>query len=317
LTQINQTKEIMNTFKTFKSLAALFMLSLTFAACSNYEIVNGNDNGPVEVRFSASTAEIQTRVSNDSWTINDPVGIYMIDAAGSLIPEEIIEGVDNRQYKAAITASNTPFIPVGGTIYYPMNGDVEFIAYHPYQTSLTDFRLPFNVAQQNNQSAIDVLYASKTNGNYNKNTTLPVNLTFQHKLVKLDFSIFPGTGITEPLDGLTVKITGQQTTAELDLTNGTVTTFGGPEEITANTSPNGASSEAIVLPNNDVSGMMFTFTTGAGTYEVAVPIPTGNMWESGKKYTYDVTLKRNEVIISGSVNDWIIGDSHYVEGIPQ
>jgi hypothetical protein len=308
----------MNTFKTFKSLAALFLLPLAFAACSSDETVNGNDNGPVEVRFSASTAEIQTRVSGNSWAANDPVGIYMIGSAGNLTAQNILEGVDNRQYQASAAGSSVPFTQVGGTIYYPMSGNVEFIAYHPYTSSVpADFKLPVSVGTQTGQSAIDVLYAPKTNGNYNKGTAGAVNLQFVHKLVKLTFTISTGAGVSESLSGLTVKITGQQTAATLDLTGGTVAPSGGTSEITANTIANGTSSEAIVLPNSGVSGMKFTFTTGSGTYEVAVPTPTGSKWESGKIYTYTVTLKRNEVSISGSVSNWTSGSSHSVDGVPQ
>jgi hypothetical protein len=89
-------------------------------------------------------------------------------------------------------------------------------------------------------------------------------------------------------------------------------------EITANTVTNGSVYEAIVLPNGNVTGMKFTFTTTGGTYEVAVPTPTtNNRWESGKKYTYTVTLKRNEVLVNGSAGDWTAGSSHGIDGLPQ
>ncbi|MDR1171365.1 MAG: fimbrillin family protein [Bacteroidales bacterium] len=51
--------------------------------------------------------------------------------------------------------------------------------------------------------------APKTTGSYNKSAA-PVDLQFSHKLVKLAFSIEVGAGVTESLDGLTVKITGQR-----------------------------------------------------------------------------------------------------------
>jgi hypothetical protein len=163
-----------------------------------------------------------------------------------------------------------------------------------------------------------LFYRSK-NGSYNKGTGSAVNLQFTHKLVKLVFNITKGDGV-ESLNNLTVKITEQQTGATLDLTDGSMTSSSNKSEITANTVSDGTSSEVIVLPNSSVSGIKFTFTTagtGAGTYEVAVPTPTNSKWESGKKYTYTVTLKRNEVSITGSVSGWDAGSDHSIESVPQ
>jgi formylglycine-generating enzyme required for sulfatase activity len=67
--------------------------------------------------------------------------------------------------------------------------------------------------------------------------------------------------------------------------------------------------------------MTFTFTTATaagGTYEVAVPTPaTSSRWESGYKYAYTVTLKRNEASITGSVSDWGVGGSEAVTATPK
>jgi formylglycine-generating enzyme required for sulfatase activity len=306
----------MNALKFIPVMAAIAMTS-----CNSGDD-DATDGGRVEVKFSANTAEIRTRVTDNSWTANDPVGIYMIGAAGALAPGNIVEGVDNRQYEAAAGTGAVAFTPVGEAIYYPMSGNVEFIAYYPYRSPLTDFKLPVDVANQGDQSAIDVLYAPKTNGAYNKSAAVPVDLRFRHSLVKLKFSIATDASVIEPLSGLTVNITGQQTAATLDLTGGTVTPSGGSAAITAKTVTSGAAYEAIVLPNENVNSMTFTFTTsgtGGGTYEVAVPAPaaTGNRWEPGYQYAYTVTLKRNEAEITGTVSDWGIGGSYNATAAPE
>ncbi|MDR1155998.1 MAG: fimbrillin family protein [Bacteroidales bacterium] len=302
--------------KTVNFLSAAAILAATvMTSCSrNSEDATVNDR--VEVKFSANTAEIRTRVTETGWEANDPVGIYMIKAdPGALAPGNIVEDAGNRQYTAsAAGAGSVSFTPQpGDAIYYPVSGDVEFIAYHPYAATVTsDFNLPVSVAVQTDQSKIDALYA-KTNGAYNKSKN-PVDLQFEHRLVKLAFTIEAGDGVTESLSGLTVKITGQQTEATLDLTDGTVTATGAASAITANTVADGSSSEAIVLPAGDVAGMTFTFTTAAGgTYEVAVP---AGSWASGKKYTYEVTLKRNEAEITGMVGAWGDGGSETVTATP-
>ncbi|MDR1156629.1 MAG: fimbrillin family protein [Bacteroidales bacterium] len=307
---------------TFKFIPTVVLAAVAMAACKGDDEVTGGSDGRAEVKFSANTAEIQTRVTNSSWAADDPVGIYMIDADEDLATEHIKEGADNREYRSAAGTGNVSFTEAGSKIYYPMSGNVEFIAYHPYSSSVEDFKLPVNVGTQTDQSAIDVLYAPKTNGGYNKSKKdVPVNLQFTHRLVKLAFTIGKGAGVTESLDNLTVKITGQKTEATLDLTDGTVTPSSVPTSaITANTVTDGSAYEAIVLPNTGVSDMTFTFTTAAGgVYEVTVPTPTtDSKWEPGYKYAYTVTLKRNEASITGSVSDWGDGGAYLdVTAIPQ
>jgi formylglycine-generating enzyme required for sulfatase activity len=298
-----------------KLISAAVSATAIMASCGDDETVTGG--GPVEVRFSASTAGIQTRVSDNNWAKNDSVGIYMIDASGGLTAENIAGGADNRPYSASGDGNSVMFAPVDGAIYYPASGDVKFVSYHPYRANLTDFKLPVSVSDQSDQSAIDVLYAP-AGGSYNSGSG-PVSLAFTHGLVKLAFTVEKDAGVTASLDGLTVKITGQQTAAMLDLTDGTIIgATGGPTGITANTVTDGSAYEAIVLPNTGVSGMTFIFTRAAGgTYEVAVPTPTTNSrWEPGYKYAYAVTLKKNEAGITGSVSDWNDGGAYPVS-IPE
>jgi formylglycine-generating enzyme required for sulfatase activity len=307
--------------KRKSNFMANLLLTAAFAAvatsCSRSdEPVTVNDR--VEVKFSANTAEIRTRVTETGWMAGDPVGIYMIKAdPGALAAGNIVEDAGNRQYTASADGTGAvSFTPQPGeVIYYPVSGNVEFIAYYPYTSPLTDFKLPVDVSNQANPSAIDALYA-KTSGGYNKSAA-PVDLQFTHRLVKLAFSITTGEGVTESLSGLTVNITNQQTAATLDLTDGTVTATGATAAITANTVTDGSAYEAIVLPAGSVAGMTFAFTTagtGGGTYEVAVP---AGSWASGKKYTYEVTLKRNEAEITGSVGDWADGGAYPVTGTPE
>jgi uncharacterized protein (TIGR02145 family) len=311
--------------KLFKIIPILAAAAIAMAACNGDDEAAGNGlNDRAEVRFSGGTAEIQTRVSGSSWADGDPAGIYMIGAAGGLTAGNVIESAANRPYHAAAGTGSVAFTPAGDALYYPMSGDVKFIAYHPYTAAVnpTEFTLPVNVGTQAPQTAIDVLYAA-TGGSYNKNSASAVPLAFTHRLVKLAFSISAGDGVTEPLAGLTLKITGQQTATTLNLADGTLAAPSGTsaDDVTAVTASDGKTSEAILLPNASVSGMTFVFTTtGGGAYEVAVPAPAATAgWEAGSRYVYTAVLKRNEVSISGAVGEWTAtGNEYSVTGkLPQ
>lgn len=302
-------------FLTMAALAATVMTS-----CSNDDEVNSSADR-VAVKFSANTAQVDTRVSETNWTANDAIGIYMLKSNYALTTGNISEGVSNRQYEtAAGGGNNTSFTPVGGDankIFYPVAGDVKFIAYYPYGSPDGSFYLPVDVSGQTSQSAIDLLYARLT-GAYNKNSSVPVDLQFEHKLVKLVFNITNDASVTTPVaNGIEVKILGQQTGGTLNLTDGTVTPTGATSAITVSSTGAGTTvtAEAIVLPNSSFNGMSFTFKNSNNEeFTGSIPSTPSTKWESGNKYTYTVTLKKNEAVITGSIAAWGPGGSGSVTG---
>jgi hypothetical protein len=313
----------MKTVKFF--LAAALLAATVLTSCSKDDgAVNSNER--VEVKFSSARASVETRVIDNNWAANDPIGIYMLTEGEddyALTADNISEGVNNRRYKASdatVDGAAASFEQVGGTIYYPANRggqvvDVKFIAYHPYSSSVGgDFKLPIDVSsgKQAIQTNIDVLYApAPADVEYNKNSGA-VELPFEHKLVKLVFAIENGDGVSAALTGLKVEITGQQTEATLDLTNGDVETEEGEaSDITALTADNGESSEAIVLPLSDTGDVNFIFTNSAGE-EFTGTVPDAT-WEGGNKYTYTVKLNKIEAEITGTIADWGAGDGGPVD----
>ncbi|GHU64136.1 hypothetical protein FACS1894123_08330 [Bacteroidia bacterium] len=286
----------------FLAMAAI-AATVTMTSCSNDdEAVNNSDR--VEVKFSTGNiANVQTRAFDQTWE-NDSIGIYMVkETPGTLAAENILENAANIRYNSAAGgAGAVAFNAHSTTIYYPVSGNVKFIAYYPYRASLTDYKLPINLSNQSNQSAIDLLYAPA--GTAYSKTSPNAALPFEHKLVKLVFNISNGAGVTSPLTNLTVAIGNQQTTGELNLVNGEVIpSAAGTTAINALVSNGGATAEAIVLggfPNDK-----FTFINAAGeTFEAAVPDAT---FERGKKYTYTVTLTKATAVITGSIAAWNTG----------
>jgi hypothetical protein len=287
----------------FFYMAAVVAATAMMTSCGNddNEVTNPNR---VAVQFSSSITDLQTRVADQNWAASDSIGIYMLKTPFTLAAGNISESVDNRQYKADGAGLSVSFSPVttGTEIYYPVAGDVKFIAYYPYAASLTDYKLPIDVssAKQGNQSAIDVLYAP-AGTSYNKNSGT-VALPFAHKLVKLVFNISNDASVTTPLTGLSVSISEQSVMAELDLADGTVSLAGPAVQtaIAAKVSTDGTAAEAIVLPSAQ-SGT-FTFTNSIGEAFTA-DIPDA-AFVGGNKYTYTVTLKKTEAVITGTIAPW-------------
>lgn len=294
-----------------KLLSVLTISALLFASCSNDDAPEVNDG---RVKFTSGiTATPQTRVATDNagnstWNNDDPIGIYMV-ANGTTT---VAESAENIPYKATTAAPSTSFIPSGSaTIYYPVNtpAKVDFIAYHPYQSSVSGDEYPVDVSTQTSQTNIDLMYAATaitSPAGYDK-TSADVNFTFDHQLVKLIMNVSTGTGVTGTVS--TVSITGMNTSAKFDLKGDDgLTDLGTPLAITPYTATAGTKYEAILLPVTALSSAnKVTFTTSAGetfTWEMSNDI---NSLATGSIYVYDITLTKYAVRATGSITKWTVG----------
>lgn len=294
-----------------KLLSALIITALLFASCSNDDSPEVNDG---RVKFSSGiSATPQTKVATDNagnstWSLNDPIGIYMV-ANGTMT---IAESAQNIPYMATTSAASTSFTPSGSTtIYYPVNtpAKVDFIAYHPYQSSVSGYEYSVDVSTQTSQTNIDLMYAATaitSPAGYDK-TSADVNFTFDHQLVKLIMNVSTGTGVTGTVSA--VSITGMNTSAKFDLTGvAGLTDLGTPQAITPYTATAGTKYEAILLPAAALSSAnKVTFTTSAGetfTWEMSDDI---NNLDAGSIYVYDITLTKYAVSATGSITKWTVG----------
>jgi len=108
----------------------------------------------------------------------------------------------NKQYVTTSGDGNFKATSATEEISYPADGsNVDFIAYYPYQTTISNNVYPVNVSDQTQQNKIDFMYANNVTG-ANKNTA-NAQLQFSHKLSKVNLTITAGKGVST-LSGLTV-----------------------------------------------------------------------------------------------------------------
>lgn len=284
--------------KKMTKLFALALLAGAMISCSTDDTASSTPNGKVAVQFTGGI-NVNTRAAGVAWAEGDKIGIFMTDTKQPLSADAIQEGVDNVCYQSN---GSTGFSPVSGgkTIFYPIDGDVDFYSYYPH-TTVSDYKVALDVTDQGKQEAIDFMYA-KTPGCNKANPQ--VYLKFFHKLSNLVLEVQPGPGLTqEDLKKMTVTVKGQNTKATFNLADGTISGEGNPTDIKMKTTVAGKLYEAILLPTEEASRVIeFDLNNG---YDAPFVWTMPVKLEGGNRYHYTVVkLSRSAVDISGTIKSW-------------
>ncbi|MDR2815990.1 MAG: fimbrillin family protein [Proteiniphilum sp.] len=291
-------------------LGAALVYAAMFTSCNMNDDIQDETNPPQAVCFSAGIAgqAVQngapgTRAAGDAWAANDAIGIFMVGNGTTTIAENAA----NKQYTTAGTSAFTA-VP-GDEIYYPMDGSaVSFIAYYPWKTGNTltgNISVDVSGAQDaTKQAAIDLLWSDNAK-NFSKASTGNVALEFKHKLSKIVMNCTADASVGAPLTGMSVTIKGMNTKNTLKPEDGSLGTANTPAAITPRTITNGSKYDAIVLPGSYAAdGVTVEFTVGSDTFTWKLPAAAAK-FEAGNEYTYEVTLKRTGITVTGTINPWI------------
>ena len=284
--------------KKMTKFFALALLAGAMVSCSTEDTAPSTQNDKVAVQFTGGI-NVSTRAAGVAWTDGDRIGIFMTETNQPLSANAIQEGVDNVCYQ---TNGGKSFSPISGekTIYFPIDGNVDFYSYYP-QTTVNEYKVALNVADQKSQEAIDFMYAKTTGCN---KATPQVELKFNHQLCNLILNVQPGDGLTEDdLNKLKVTIKDQNTTATFNLADGLISDEGNPTNIQMKAVQVGKKYEAILLP------------TKSTTREIEFDLDNGHdapfVWKmdselkGGNLYNYTtVKLTRTTVDMMGTIESW-------------
>ena len=284
--------------KKMTKFFALALLAGAMVSCSTEDTVPSTQNDKVAVQFTGGIS-VNTRAAGLAWADGDMIGIFMTGTKQPLSADAIQEGVDNVCYQ---TNGSIGFSPISGgkTIFFPIDGDVDFYSYYPH-TTVSDYKVALNVADQTSQEAIDFMYA-QTKGCHK---SIPqVELKFNHMLSNLVLNVQPGNGLTEDdLNKLKVTIKDQNTTATFNLADGVISGEGNPANIQMKTVKVGKKYEAILLPTKSTTREIeFDLDNGHDApfvWTMATDLKGGNLYN----YT-TVKLTRTGVELSGTIKPW-------------
>lgn len=252
------------------------------------------------------TTAIQSRVSGNTWNANDEVGIYMMNAGSG------IEAATAQNKKYIAQTNGTLTAAPGNGIYLPESGNVDFIAYYPYTTSVSGNKLAVNVSDQSNPAAIDLIYSNGTKG-VAATTSTTIRLGFTHQLTKVTLNVTKDETI-ETLNGLGVNIKGISTEGEFNLADGTLTATAGTnnKDVAMYIDAQGttATATAIILPtaaSTDQTSLNLTFNLNGQSFTHT--ISDASIFEKGTNVSFNAKLSINNgkpvvTVGNATINNW-------------
>ena len=296
--------------KKFYVFAAVAIAAL--ASCTKSEVVY--NQGQQEIGFRQFTGSMTKTNTNLSELKGGPttMGVFAhINAS-------------NQAY-----FSNAKFVERSGNNwggetprYWPIKDKLDFTLYAPYVADesasydATEKQLTVTVAD-NTTAQNDFMYGTERYiGKEKTESGVPVIL--KHALSKVSVKIksnvenlFKVTKveIVDPIqDGSFVVTYDGSTSIEMTpgATKGTVATYSGQEKALTSSSWVDFGSKLVFPVTNNEAKLRITYNMEKATGLIAEANLT-DAWESGKHYTYNVTLTATEILLTPTVEEWAPG----------
>ena len=280
---------------------ALAALALALVACNND---NENLNGDlVAAQFTADIAPA-TRASGTTWDNGDRIGITDI-------------GNDSQYGNVPFILKNGKFEAEGKVIYIEDAKTHTFRAYYPYNAAGGILTATTDASAQQNQTAIDFLFASGATGDKNNPVVSFTDKTakggednsFHHRMSRITLTFEAGDGVdfnvVKPerytLDGL--LLTGTFNTAD-----GIATADNGAQtgELAMDLADGNLTSSIILFPQT-VASLPLVVNYKGQEYHATLTMPDGALL-AGNNYTYTVKVNTTGLTLEGcTIGSWADG----------
>lgn len=273
-------------------------LALALAACTNDD-ENLNDDSVAAVINAEISDAVSTRASGIAWAEHDEIGI-----------SENRFGYTNVPYRW----ESGKFTPTGTIIFFQDDDPTTFSAYYPYDADGGTLTATTDATAQQNQPAIDFLYATGATAsthnpevNFTDDTAAGgKDCSFHHCMSQITLTFKAGSGV----DFNTIKPTGYTLSGlvlegSFDTTTGTAET----DDATAAqdldmTLTNGALTSSVILFPQTKASIGLSVDYNNQPYTATLTIPEGAL-KAGNNYTYTVTVRNKDLSISSAtISDW-------------
>lgn len=300
---------------------------MILAGCANDE--NGtDDNWNGEIRLSSGVTT-QTRANTQATQILNRETVYAWADKTSSTPDYIKAWTLTAGGSGSFTAVTPQYYPTDGSNLdlYALHGNFSPVigesAAFPAGAVVHSVEADQSNTDMKAYAKSDLLYAVKKGVARSKEA---VALTFYHMLSKVEVALKSGDGNPE-LTGAVVTIVGTKLKADFtpdkaaDIANqsaraGMITLTGTSNEAasikiktvtTADFDSNSDYGEAVVLPKQtiakDAPFIQVTLANNA-VFSYKIPDASGLTLESGKKYTYKITVNQTGLSVTSTIADW-------------
>lgn len=314
-----------------KIFSILAVATLLMVSCNkSAEVVQKPTFDPRQIYIEAEIDN--TRASSTSFEIGDKMGLYAVEYSGSEVARLQVSG--NYINNEPMTYDGTSW--VGKRTLYWSKEACDFYAVYPYQEPETVTNYLFDLPLDQNSpeteeslsgyEAADLMwakaerieppYTTYIDDDEDESTPpiaedyyYPVPLRFKHMMSRVVVKLERGEEFEGELpDDITVHLYNTVTTAEVDLTKGSLQRYGFGEKNTITMKQlSGDTFAAIVVPQNIERRTPLVEVTMDG---IAYLLSYSTSFRPGYQHTITVTLNTSpeqekiEISIDGSIDQW-------------
>ncbi len=288
--------------------------ALAFAACSSE---TDNWNGEIRLRSGLDvqqTTRAATDIQSTQFASGETIDVYITEAtAGEATTTYAQPLTYTTDSDGAMNPSKQPYFPTSG------NG-VNIFAIYPHETSIAasnTFTIKSVQSSDDNYKASDLMYGAPKDNNPVSRTKSAVVLTFKHLLSKVTVTLQPGIGNPDLSDAVVkLKSVYPSTTLTATNTGGSISTASGSAtDITVMTATTSAlSGSAVVIPQT-LATTFIEVTLKNGGVLTSNSLTSGGaslnqvVLESGKAYTYTITVNLTSLTVTSTISNWGTGGS--------
>ena len=272
-------------------------LALALSACTNDE-ENLND-GPVAAVINAEISDaVATRASGTAWAERDEIGI-----------SESRFGYANVLYRW----ESGKFTPAGTIIFFQDDDPTTFSAYYPYDADGGTLTATTDATAQQNQPAIDFLYATgATASTHNPEVNFTdgtdaggKDCSFHHCMSQITLTFKEGSGLDfSTIQPTAYKLSGLVLEGSFETTTGTAKTDEGAQTADLTMELDGALTSSVILFPQTKASIGLSVNYNSQPYTATLTVPDGAL-EAGNNYTYTVTVRNKDLgISSAEITPW-------------
>lgn len=272
-------------------------LALALAACTN-DNENLND-GPVAAVINAEISDaVATRASGTAWAERDEIGI-----------SESRFGYANVLYRW----ENGKFTPAGTIIFFQDDDPTTFSAYYPYDADGGTLTATTDATAQQNQPAIDFLYATGATAsthnpevNFTDDTAAGgTDCSFHHCMSQITLTFEAGSGVSfTAIKPVSYTLSGLTLTGSFDTETGIAKADEDAQTANLTMELDGALTSSVILFPQTKASIGLSVYYNSQPYTATLTIPDGAL-KAGNNYTYTVTVRNKDLSVSSAtISDW-------------